>query len=96
MQIQATIKKVGPVQTVGSNGFKKSEVWVVENSNPDYPQTLSIEFTKDNAESIQEANEGDTITMSISLRGRLWTNPEGLEKCFNSINCYKYELQSSF
>ena len=27
--------------------------------------------------------------ISLNLRGRLWTNPQGEEKCFNTLECWK-------
>jgi len=92
MEVSGKVVKVTPVQTVGTNNFKKCEVWIT--TEDQYPQTLSIEFTKELADEAQSIEIGADLKISINLRGRTWTNPEGVERCFNSIQAYKYE--SSF
>ena len=40
-------------------------------------------------------NSGDAVKVSINLRGREWTNPQGETKYFNSIQGWRIEkLQS--
>ncbi len=92
MEVSGKVVKITPVETVGANNFKKCELWIV--TEDQYPQTLAIEFTKDKADEVQSVGIGTDLKISINLRGRTWTNPEGVERCFNSIQGYKYE--SSF
>ena len=39
----------------------------------------------------QLVKEGDTVKISINLRGREWTNPQGETKYFNSIQGWRIE-----
>ena len=91
-EITGTIYKVGDVQEFGSNGFKKREV--VVNTGGEYPQYMPISITKDKAVQFNGA-VGQTITVSVDLRGRSWTNPQGEEKFFVDIEGWKWDLEGS-
>ena len=34
---------------------------------------------------------GQMVTVDFNLEGRLWVNPQGVEKCFNSLKAWKIE-----
>jgi hypothetical protein len=55
-----------------------------------YPQLLQLQANKDKADAIIKYNKvGDKVDCSINLRGREWTNKEGVVKYFNTIECWK-------
>lgn len=89
MELKGKITQVNPTQTVGQNGFKKASIWI--ETTGDYPQTIEIEFVKDKADEIQSLSIGTNVTVQIDIRGRKWTNKDGQEKVFNSIQGWKYE-----
>ena len=88
MEIKGTIVQITPVQTVGKNNFKKSSIWI--ETADQYPQTIEIEFVKDKADEIQALSIGSNITVQIDIKGRKWTNPDGLTRVFNTIQGWKY------
>ena len=88
MEIKGTIVQITPVQTVGKNNFKKSSIWL--ETADQYPQTIEIEFVKDKADEIQSLSIGSNITVQIDIKGRKWTNPDGLTRVFNTIQGWKY------
>lgn len=88
MEIKGTIVQINPVQTVGKNNFKKSSIWL--ETADQYPQTIEIEFVKDKADEIQSLSIGSNITVQIDIKGRKWTNPDGLTRVFNTIQGWKY------
>ena len=90
MEIKGKVVQVNPVQTVGANNFKKASIWI-ETSEDQYPQTIEIEFIKDKADEIQSIEVGSTLTVQIDLKGRIWENKDGVKKCFNTIQGWKYE-----
>tara|TARA_R110001606_G_scaffold268257_1_gene416968 strand:+ start:27 stop:317 length:291 start_codon:yes stop_codon:yes gene_type:complete len=90
MEIQGKIIKIGKVETFGSKGFKKAELWL-EVKDGEYPQTLNLEVVKDKADEIQSLQVGTEIKAYINLRGRKWMGVDGVEKVFNSITLWKYE-----
>ena len=55
-----------------------------------YPQTIEIEFVKEKADEIQSLSIGSNITVQIDIKGRKWTNPDGLTRVFNTFQGLKY------
>ena len=93
MQITGIIKLISNVNSYGSNGFRKRELII--QTEEQYPQTILIEFIQDKCEVLNSYNSGDTVTVSINLRGREWINPQGETKYFNSIQGWKIEKKNS-
>tara|TARA_R100000951_G_scaffold114190_1_gene117927 strand:- start:1010 stop:1351 length:342 start_codon:yes stop_codon:yes gene_type:complete len=92
MQVKGTIYKIDSEQVI-SDKFKKRE-FVVETMD-EYPQLISIQLTQDRTGLIDIFNTGDEVTVSINLRGRKWTNKEGVDKFFNTVEAWRIEGQSS-
>lgn len=93
MQILGNIKKILNVQTFAS-GFKKRELIIT--TEEQYPQNILIEFIQDKCYLLNDLKIGDKVKISITLKGREWTNPEGNIKYFNSIQGWKIEkIQSN-
>lgn len=89
MEVQGKIKMIGETQTFGNNGFRKREVVVT--TEEQYPQHLAIEFVQDKTELLNNYKVGQNVKISINLRGREWTNPQGEVKYFNSIQGWRIE-----
>ena len=89
MEVQGTIKKIDETKTFGSNGFRKREL--VLTTEDQYPQHLLIEFVQDKTDLLDAYKEGQQIKVSINLRGREWTSPQGEVKYFNSIQGWRIE-----
>ncbi|MCJ7466492.1 MAG: DUF3127 domain-containing protein [Maribacter sp.] len=93
MEVQGKIKMVGETQTFGNNGFRKREVVIT--TEEQYPQHIMIEFVQDKCDLLNNYQIGQAVKVSINLRGREWTNPQGEVKYFNSIQGWRIEnLQS--
>ena len=89
MEIQGKIKMIGETQTFGSNGFRKRELVVT--TEEQYPQHLMVEFVQDKSDLLNNYAVGQDVKVSINLRGREWTNPQGEVKYFNSIQGWRIE-----
>ena len=84
------IKRIGEIETFGANGFKVLKWVVLDDSNSDYPQTLEIQSTQENAEKIIKYNKvGQRVDISYNLKGKEWTSPEGKTSVFNTIEAWK-------
>lgn len=93
MEIQGRIKMLGETKTFGNNGFRKREVVVT--TEEQYPQHILVEFIQDKTDLLNNFNVGQSVKISINIRGREWTNPQGEVKYFNSIQGWRIEsLQS--
>lgn len=87
-----SIKIKGKVVSVGdtmvkSDKFKKRELIV--STLGEYPQTFAIEFINDNEEKLDLITKDDVVEVDVNLRGRLWTNTQGDDKCFISLVGWK-------
>lgn len=89
MEIEGKIKMIDETKTYGSSGFKKRELVIT--TEEQYPQHLSIEFVQDKTNLLDNFKEGQPVKVSINLRGREWTNPQGEIKYFNSIQGWRIE-----
>ena len=89
MEVQGKIKVIGETQTFGSNGFQKREVVVT--TAEQYPQSIMVEFVQDKTDLLNNFAAGQDVKISINLRGREWTNPQGEIKYFNSIQGWRIE-----
>lgn len=89
MEIKATVYKVNEIQVV-SEKFKKKEV-IVKVGGDQYPDYLTMQLTNDKCELIGISDIGNEVTVSINLKGRLWTNKEGKEVSFNTLEVWKVD-----
>lgn len=88
MEIIGRVKKLFNVQKFDS-GFRKREM-VLTTEEP-YPQNILIEFIQDKVDLLGSIRPEDKIKVFINIRGREWTNSEGIIKYFNSIQGWKIE-----
>ena len=92
MEIEGKVKLIGETQTFGSNGFRKRELVVT--TDEQYPQHIMVEFVQDKCDLLNSYKVGQDVKVSINLRGREWTNPQGEVKYFNSIQGWRVEGSS--
>ena len=91
MEIQGKIKLVNATQVV-SDKFSKRTLVVVTSDT--YPQEIEVQFTQDKCSLLDGIRPGQEVTIGVNLRGRMWTNPQGEEKYFNTIEGWKIEGNS--
>ena len=89
MEVQGKVKMIGETQTFGSNGFRKRELVIT--TEEQYPQHIMIEFVQDKSDLLNNYAVAQDVKVSINLRGREWTNPQGEVKYFNSIQGWRIE-----
>lgn len=83
MELTGIIKVINETQTFGEKGFRKREI--VLTTKDEYPQDILIEFVQDKCDLLDSYGIGQEATISINIRGKSWTNPEGVVRYFNSI-----------
>lgn len=93
MNVQGKIKLIGETQTFGS-GFTKRQL-VVETTEDQYPQVISIDFVKDKCDILDKYKVGHSVDVSVNLGGREWINPQGEAKYFNSLTGWRIEKLES-
>jgi hypothetical protein len=90
MNIAGKIKLIGETKIVG-NGFKKRDLVLLTNEK--YPQSILVEMTQDNCDSLDRFKQGDEVKVAINIRGREWTSPQGEVKYFNTIQGWKIDSE---
>lgn len=92
MEVVGKIKYIGPEQQVSAS-FKKRELVVT--TDEQYPQSILTEFTQDKCEYLDNYQVGESVTVSINLRGREWVNPQGETRYFNSIQGWQIKRNAA-
>ena len=88
MTVQGTIHHIGPVETVGSNGFTKQ--LLVVNNGQQYDNLTPIEFAKDKTALLNGLSVGQDVTVHINLGGREYNG-----KYYPSVRGWKVEAQAA-
>ena len=84
------IEKFEAVQ-VSEKYLKREFVLKVKEGN--YFQELLIQLGQDNCYLIDSIKVGEQIECSINLKGRPWTNPQGVKKWFTTLECWQVSVQ---
>lgn len=88
MTVTGTIHHIGPVETVGSNGFTKQ--LLVVNNGQQYDNLIPIEFAKDKTALLNGLRVGHSVTVHINLGGREYAG-----KYYSSVRGWKVEAQAA-
>ena len=91
-EVIGKIKFIGAEQNVSAT-FKKRELVVT--TEEQYPQHILVEFTQDKCDLLNNYSVGESVKVSINLRGREWVNPQGETRYFNSIQGWSIFKQDS-
>ena len=88
MQVTGNIKVIKETNQV-SDKFAKREFVITTNDM--YPQDILIQMVQDKCSLLDNYKVGQDVTVSINLRGREWTSPQGEVKYFNTIEGWRIE-----
>lgn len=88
MEIKGIVHEVGATQQV-TESFKKRDLIVAYAENPQFVEYIRMEATQDRVSIFDNLNIGDEIEVSFNLRGRPWTNKEGITTYFNSLVAWR-------
>lgn len=88
MQVAGKLIVVNPTQVVSEKFSKRT--FVIETSDQ-YPQQIEFQLTQDKCDYLDAYKVGEQVNVSINIRGRAWTNPQGETKYFNTLEAWKLE-----
>jgi hypothetical protein len=88
MQVKGKIKVIGDTIQV-SEKFAKREIVVT--TEEQYPQDILIQFNQEKCALLSSFKVGQAVNLSINLKGREWTSPQGEVKYFNTIEGWRIE-----
>ena len=87
MEVTGVISLLDSAKQV-SDKFRKRDVVITTIEK--YPQPILIQFTQDNCGLLDKYKVGESVEVSVNLRGKMWTNPTtGEIKYFNTIEGWK-------
>lgn len=88
MEIRGKVHEIGAVQNV-SDTFKKRDLIVAYSENPQFVEYIRFEATQDRVTIFDNLAIGEEIEISFNLRGRPWTNKDGVTTYFNSLVAWR-------
>lgn len=89
LQITGTLKIKKDEQII-SDKFKKRE-FVLSDDHDQYEQLICFQLAQDKTSLIDAMEIGSQITVHFNLRGREWTNKDGVVMHFNTLDAWKVE-----
>ncbi len=90
MEVQGKILEISDTQQISDN-FKKREFVIEYAENPQYPEFLKFECIQDKCNLLDNLSVGQEVTVSLNLKGRKWTDPQGQVKYFNSLQAWRID-----
>ncbi|MBE8713190.1 DUF3127 domain-containing protein [Sphingobacterium hungaricum] len=88
MEIRGKVHEIGEVQQV-TDTFKKRDLIVAYAENPQFVEYIRFESTQDRVNIFDNLTIGEDIEISFNLRGRPWTNKDGITSYFNSLVAWR-------
>jgi len=88
MEITGKIVHIFNEQTI-SDKFSKRAFVVEYAENPEYPETVQLEFQQDKCSLLDSYDVGQSVTVGFNLRGRAWTGSDGVTKYFNTLQAWR-------
>ena len=88
MEIRGKVHEIGATQNV-TETFKKRDLIVAYAENPQFVEYIRFEATQDRVSIFDNLAIGDEVEVSFNLRGRPWTNQQGVTTYFNSLVAWR-------
>jgi len=88
MEIRGKVHEISATQQV-TESFKKRDIIVAYAENPQFVEYIRFEATQDRVNIFDNLSIGEDIEVSFNLRGRPWTNKEGVTTYFNSLVAWR-------
>lgn len=91
MEVQGKILEIFDTVQI-SDSFKKREFVLEYADNPQYPEFIKFECIQDKCAMLDDFAVGQEVTVSLNLKGRKWTDPQGNVKYFNSLQAWRVQM----
>ena len=92
-KIKGEIKVIGEAVQV-TEKFKKRAFVLIDDSSQ-YPQYINFQLVQDKCELIDGFHVGQRIEVNFNLRGREWTDKNGIIKYFNTLDVWRLASEGS-
>jgi len=91
MKLTGKVHEIGETQQV-SEKFSKRALIIEYAENPSYPEFIQLECHQDKTSMLDSLTVGDEIEAEFNLRGKPWTNKQGVTAYFNSLVLWKFTV----
>lgn len=88
MEIRGKVHEIGTTEQV-TESFKKRDMIVAYAENPQFVEYIRFEATQDRTSIFDNLAIGQDVEVSFNLRGRPWTNKDGVTTYFNSLVAWR-------
>lgn len=89
LSVVGLVHEVGETQQV-TDTFKKRELILkIVDENPQFEEYVKFEATNDRTSIFDKVRVGDSVSVDFNLRGRPWTNKDGVTSYFNSLVAWR-------
>lgn len=85
-EITGTIIVIEATENVSATFQKREFVIEVPSNKPEFrPELIKLEAIQDRCDALDRFQIGQEVTVLFYLKGRKWTNPQGEDKYFNTL-----------
>lgn len=95
MNIQGKVHFVSATVQV-SEKLTKRELILEIVENPQYPEYLKFETINDRCALLDTLTAGNVVDVHFNLKGREWTNKEGVKQYFNTLALWKVNVLDKY
>jgi hypothetical protein len=88
LTLKGKVHEIGQTEQV-TESFKKRDMIVAYAENPQFVEYIRFESTQDRVNIFDNLAIGDEVEVSFNLRGRPWTNKDGVTTYFNSLVAWR-------
>lgn len=85
--VSGVVRKVGEVETVGTNNFRKRLI-VLDDNSGQYPAVYAVEFVQDKTDLLNGIFEGSNVEINVNIR----CNEVG-DRFFTSLQGWKINVK---
>ena len=93
MNVKGKIIEVSEITQVKET-FKKRDFVLEFAENAMYPEYIKFELIQDKVSIVDNMPVGSLVDVSFNLRGRAWTNAQGVKSYFNSLQAWRVVLDN--
>lgn len=91
MNIQGKIIEIFETKQV-TEKFRKREFVIEYADNPQFPQYIKFELAQNNCDFLDGFSKGDFVDVQFDIKGRPWTNKEGVTTYFTTLSAWKIQI----
>lgn len=88
MKISGKLVEVFDIVKI-KESFQKREFVLEYASNPKYPEVIKFELVQDKCALLDGFKVGQDLSVDFDLRGRKWTDRNGVVKYFNTLQAWR-------